>query len=178
MALLKSIVIEGVPIRLRILRKWHPGIPQKWHRGIPLKWHSVKVAQKPFQKLGRIFSKPKDRVPKEQQTDSVYIPSLAKTENRYMSDKPDDSLVRIWRSINEQSFVKGKTRLCRNILSKPNIQLCGIIPKLLLPTVGTMNAFVWKLGTQTLPMPLWTVIMEAFWPDTYLHLINKNKRSL
>jgi len=33
--------------------------------------HNVKVAQKPFQTLGHIFSKPKDCVPRGQQTNSV-----------------------------------------------------------------------------------------------------------
>ena len=34
--------------------------------------HNVKVAQKPFQTLGHIFSKPNDHLPREQWTDSVY----------------------------------------------------------------------------------------------------------
>ena len=34
--------------------------------------HNVKVAQKPFQTLGHIFTKPKDPVTKEQRTDAIY----------------------------------------------------------------------------------------------------------
>ncbi|XP_066017917.1 uncharacterized protein [Pocillopora verrucosa] len=34
--------------------------------------HNVKVAQKPFQTLGHIFTKPKDSVTKEQRTDAIY----------------------------------------------------------------------------------------------------------
>ena len=43
-------------------------------------------------------------------------------------------------------FVKKKSTLCRNMLAKLNIQLGGIIQKLLPLTSGTINAFVWKLG--------------------------------
>ena len=47
------------------------------------------------------------------------------------------------------------------MLGKLTIQLGRIIPKLLPATGGTINAFVWKLGAQTPPMLLGTVVMTA-----------------
>ena len=40
-----------------------------------------------------------------------------------------------------------ETPLCRSMLAKTTIQLRGIIKNLLPLTGGTINGFVWKLGT-------------------------------
>lgn len=80
----------------------------------------------------------------------LFFPSLAKTANTYLSGKLNVSLV----------YVEKKTQHCRNKVSKPTLQLVGIIPKLLSPSGGAINAFVWKLGTLT-PL-LCAVMMEAF----------------
>ena len=46
--------------------------------------HNVKVAQKPFQTLGHIFTKPKDPVTKEQRTDAIYSIPCDDCDNDYI----------------------------------------------------------------------------------------------
>ena len=46
--------------------------------------HNVKVAQKPFQTLGHIFTKPKDSVTKEQRTDAIYSIPCDDCDNDYI----------------------------------------------------------------------------------------------
>ena len=46
--------------------------------------HNVKVAQKPFQTLGHIFTKPKDPVTKEQRTDAIYCIPCNDCDNEYI----------------------------------------------------------------------------------------------
>ena len=46
--------------------------------------NNVKVAQKPFQTLGHIFTKPKDPVTKEQRTDAIYSIPCNDCDNEYI----------------------------------------------------------------------------------------------
>ena len=63
------------------------------------------------------------------------------------------------------------------MLAKPTMQLGGIIPKLWLPTGGTINAFAWKLVIQTVPMqPLLNSDHHSLLPNIFLHLTNNNKK--
>ena len=74
---------------------------------------------------------------------------MTASANTYISDKPNVSLLRVWKSIKNQSIiVKKLTQLCGKMLAKPTKQLYGVFPKLLPPTGGTINAFAWKLGTK------------------------------
>ena len=63
------------------------------------------------------------------------------------------------------------------MFAKPTIQSGGVIPKLLPPTGDTTNAFVWKLSIRFPNAPL-NRDHGGLFPDTHLHLINKNRRSL
>ena len=47
--------------------------------------HNVKVAQKPFQTLGHIFSITKDHVPREQRTDYIYFIPWKDCEHVYIA---------------------------------------------------------------------------------------------
>ena len=78
--------------------------------------HNVKVVQKPFQTLGHIFAKPKDPVTKEQRTDAIYsIPCNDCDNELNTSDRPNVSLVHVWKSIKKRfSFVKRKIQLYRS----------------------------------------------------------------
>ena len=49
-----------------------------------LNGHNVKVARKPFQTLGHIFSKPKDPVTKERRTDAIYSIPCNDCDNEYI----------------------------------------------------------------------------------------------
>ena len=59
------------------------------------------------------------------------------------------------------------------MLAKPTIQLGGVIPKLLPLTSSTINAFVWKLGTEkSAHSPLCTrLIVESDFYVAYVEAV-------
>ena len=73
--------------------------------------HNVKVAQKPFQTLGYIFAKPKDPLTKAQRAKSIH----AMTVITSISERPNVSLVHVWKNIKKRSsFSKKKIQLYRS----------------------------------------------------------------
>ena len=59
------------------------------------------------------------------------------------------------------------------LFPSPSGDSCILLP----PNGGTINAFVWNLGTRTLPPLFWTMMMAAFYLTTICTSFNNDKRS-
>ena len=128
-----------------------------------------------------IFSKPKDHVPREQWTDSVYSIPYKDFKHVYIRQTKRQFGTCLEETTKRQSFfVKKKSQLCWNMLAKPTIQIEWNNSEIIIYTTNQqyhqhLCLEAWHISSTHSPL---NHDDGGLLPYTYLRLINNNKCSL
>ena len=106
----------------------------------------IKVSLKPFQTLGHIFAKPKDRVPTDQKTHAVYSIPCGDCEKVYLGQTKRQFCTSLKEHQRAVLILTAQNQLWLNTCVKQAITLRGKILKSLPLTIVMVKGFVWKPG--------------------------------
>ena len=106
----------------------------------------IKVALKPFQTLGHIFAKPKDRVPTDQKTPAVYSIPCGDCEKVYLGQTKRQFCTRLKKHEGLFLILTAQNQLWLSRCVKQAITLHGKILESLPLTIVMVKGFVWKPG--------------------------------